>query len=411
MSQTKNIGDYEIMAHIGDGGFAHVVSAIHKPTNTKVALKIVKKVIPDDPMHPIRIKRELDILRRVKHPFVCEFFELLETEKDWYFVMELVQNGTLLEYVNRGGKLPEKEACFYFAQMLSVINYLHTECSIAHRDLKAENVLLDRHKHVRVIDFGLSNTVENDVKIMETACGSPAYAAPEMIRGEKYTMSTDIWSLGILLFAICAGYLPFDDQNMNRLMQKIVFQTVQYPPFFSKNLVDLLENMLTKNPQDRITIHEIMNHPWMQGNSNLVKFGQSDIKVSDDQVFADLAKCGYNVDEVKADLAAGKTTRNTVGYNIVKREKTTDMIAIFFGQPILMPNQLKFPTLQKPLRIGTTNANPNTVADKKKTTIILTNANAVVNQRRRSVLAQSIHIARPKPVQRSIHPKSVTPVK
>ena len=127
-----------------------------------------------------------------------------------------------------------------------------------------------------------------------------------------------------------------------------------------------------------------------------------------------LERCPEEVDldEVKADLASGKTTRNTVGFHILKREKTTDMIAIFFGQPLLIPNTIKFPTLQKPLRLGTQNAgNPITMADKKKATILLANANAVVNQRRRSVLAPSIHIARPKPVQRSIHPKSMTPVK
>ena len=407
MSQRKTIGDYEILTHIGEGGFAHVVSAIHKPTNIRVAIKIVKKIIPDDVMHPIRIRRELEILKKVKHPFICEFLELLETETDWYFVMELVQNGTLLEYVNSGGKLSEKEAGSYFAQMLSVVNYLHKECSIAHRDLKAENVLLDRNKHIRIIDFGLSNTVENDAKIMQTACGSPAYAAPEMIKGEHYTMSTDIWSLGILLYAIVASHLPFDDPNMHRLMQKIVFQQVQYPAHFSRNLCDLLDKMLAKDPNSRITIDEIIAHPWMQGtNAQLAQFNQNCINVPEDQIFNDLSSFGYNIDEVKVDLAANKTTRNTVAYNLIKREKTTDMLTIFVGNLLATPNSFRFPTLQKPIRLATTN-----FSEKKKTTILLTNANTVINQRRRSVLAQSIHLAMPKPVKKTTHPKSMTPVK
>lgn len=167
------IGDYILNDVIGQGSFASVKVAEHKITHTQVAVKIIPRQNIGDPDHVARFKREVDLIKDLDHPFIAEFFEVLEDDDHFYIIMEYVKNGNMLNYVNINGELNEDQARHYFCQLISVLEYLHEIKKIAHRDLKAENVLLDAHNNIRLIDFGLSNTFSNETNFLKTACGSP----------------------------------------------------------------------------------------------------------------------------------------------------------------------------------------------------------------------------------------------
>ncbi|OHS98440.1 CAMK family protein kinase [Tritrichomonas foetus] len=258
----SGISDYNILQSIGTGTFANVYLGEHKQTNIKVAIKKISKFSFTDPGHENRFYREVELIRGMDHPFVAEFFDVFHDEKNFYIVMEYVENGNLLDYVNTKGELIESHARHYFCQLISVLEYLHEQKKVAHRDLKAENVLLDKNYNIRLIDFGLSNYYTDENPYLATACGSPAYACPEMICGQKYTIASDIWSAGILLYAITVGELPYDDDNMIKLLQKIAYAEPEYPKKLSSQLQDLLQRMLKKDPGERITLTKIKEHPW-----------------------------------------------------------------------------------------------------------------------------------------------------
>jgi serine/threonine protein kinase len=205
-----------------------------------VAVKMIQKSGITSEFAQTRLEREKTFLKKMEQIFVAEFFQFMENDQNVFLVMEYVENGNLLNDVNTNGRLAEDQARCYFAQLVSVLEYLHNELKVAHCDLKCENVLLDRYNNIRVIDFGLSNQFTDIHPIFKTACGSPAYAAPEMVKGNPYTHAADIWSAGNLLFAIVVGWLPYDDDNMQRLLQKIVYTEVRYPAFMTPQLTDLL---------------------------------------------------------------------------------------------------------------------------------------------------------------------------
>ena len=168
-----NLDYYGIGDVVGMGSFSTVRIAEHKVTGTKVAVKIIPRRNFDDPNHLERFKREVDIIKDLDHPFISEFFEQFEDNDNFYIVMEYVENGNMLDFVNNGGALSEEQARLYFCQLISVLEYLHTEKHIMHRDLKAENILIDRNNNIRLIDFGLSNTFSKANPYLKTSCGSP----------------------------------------------------------------------------------------------------------------------------------------------------------------------------------------------------------------------------------------------
>ena len=254
----EKIGPYSIKGTIGRGGFSNVFYGVHIQSNEKVAIKVIpKEVFPQE-----KLLREIKILEQLSHPFCVSFFQYLEDEKYHYLVMELVECGTLLKMINNSRSLSENKCRHYFCQIISALDYLHTELQIAHRDLKVENVMIDSNDNIRLIDFGLSNLFRGEHQLLQTACGSPAYAPPEMLQGKFYTKSADVWSAGIVLYAMAAGKLPFEDPNVQYLVKKIVLEEPEYPKTFSPLLTDLISKMLVKDPNMRITIPKIMEHPW-----------------------------------------------------------------------------------------------------------------------------------------------------
>ncbi|EAY20266.1 CAMK family protein kinase [Trichomonas vaginalis G3] len=201
--------------------------------------------------------------------------------------MENLFDGSLLSYANKNGPMKEEDAAVIFSELIIALRYLHDECNIAHRDIKAENILLDENHNIRLIDFGISRIHDIETEYMKTNCGSILYAAPEIISEKGYTKSVDIWSAGVLLYAIVVGHFPFEENNYKNLTHKIVYSNVEYPPCLSILLTDLLQKMLVKDPTQRITIKEILDHPWLKKYAvnieNLLKSTKFDEKEMESQ--------------------------------------------------------------------------------------------------------------------------------
>ena len=263
MFQPVTIGNYKLTQFIGSGSFATVWLGEHNITGSKVAVKVICKSNINSAQNINRFKREINLLKQIDHPFIVQLFDVIEDDEAFYLITEYVEKGSLFSKINNEGILSEDVARRYFCQLLSALNYLHNEKFIAHRDLKPENILIDKHDNIRLIDFGLSNNFSTTSPNLNTSCGSPAYAAPEMIQGKSYNKSADIWSAGIILYAMTAGKLPFDDPDVQVLLQKVVYTNQIYPLIMSRSLIDLLERVLTKDPMNRLTITQIANHPWI----------------------------------------------------------------------------------------------------------------------------------------------------
>ena len=242
---------------IGSGSFSDIFSAIHVKTNVKIALKISIKEHVQENLDVL--KQEVEINKILFHPFICKFFQEIETEHLHIIVMELIEGISALDYVNETSGIQISEAKDIFTQLLIAIEYLHNEAHITHRDLKLENIMIDYYGHIRLIDFGFSSMKT----MMSTCCGTIPYCAPEVLSCESYTKASDIWSLGIVLYALIDGNLPFYHPNINTLVTLIVESSVSFPETITGPVRDLLSKMLIKDPNTRITIDEIKVHPFI----------------------------------------------------------------------------------------------------------------------------------------------------
>ena len=235
--------------------------AEHVLTGHKVAIKILnrKKIKAIDMEEKVR--REIKILRLFMHPHIIRLYEILETPHDIFLVMEYVKSGELFDYIVEKGRLGENEARHFFQQIISGVEYCHRNM-VVHRDLKPENLLLDSRNSVKIADFGLSN-VMRDGHFLKTSCGSPNYAAPEVISGKLYSgPEVDVWSCGVILYALLCGSLPFDDESIPNLFKKIKGGIYSLPSHLSPGARDLISRMLFVDPLKRITMAEIRHHPW-----------------------------------------------------------------------------------------------------------------------------------------------------
>ena len=263
------IGNYLIKKTLGQGTFGKVKLATYLPTDEKVAIKILEKdriVEKDD---EIRLKREFDMLALFNHPNVILVAEIFESTDRYYSVMEFCEGGELFNYIVKKRKLSEDESSFFYFQLINGLEYIHS-LGIVHRDLKPENLLLTKSHILKIIDFGLSNYFKNEEDLLETPCGSPCYASPEMVAGKKYNgFKIDIWSSGIILFAMLCGYLPFEDKDNDILFEKILECKLSFPKYVSKTAKDLIEKILVTDPEKRIDIKEIKKHPFFIKGKNI----------------------------------------------------------------------------------------------------------------------------------------------
>jgi serine/threonine protein kinase len=200
------------------------------------------------------------------HPFIVKLYDVINTDLHIFFVMEYLERGSLLDYPSTYGLLSEVEARRYFWQIQATLDYLHDVRKIAHRDLKPENSLLDRHHNLRLIDFGLSNSFSDEIPDFLSICGSPAYAAPELLNGQRYTKAVDIWSAGVVLYSFVTGALPFGDPVPAKMLTKIAYSDPLCPDFISPPLIDFLRKLFQRDAKRRITIQGIKAHPWFSRN-------------------------------------------------------------------------------------------------------------------------------------------------
>ena len=260
---------YTIERDLGEGTFGKVKLATHKESKEKVAIKVLEKEKVIDESDKERISREIQILKLIRHPNIIQLYEIIEDETNLYLVMEYFHGGELFDYIVSEQRIKETEACKFFQQIIDGVEYIH-KLNIVHRDLKPENLLLDEKMNIKIVDFGLSNLYSSN-QLLKTACGSPCYAAPEMILGEKYRgLQVDIWSSGVILFALICGYLPFDDNDTQNLYKKIMKGEFSIPSFLSNSATDLVKRILNTDPDKRYTIEQIKSHPWFSLYSGYV---------------------------------------------------------------------------------------------------------------------------------------------
>ncbi|KAJ1735837.1 hypothetical protein LPJ61_000343 [Coemansia biformis] len=273
--KAKNafFGPYLLLQTIGEGEFAKVKLAVHKDSGDEVAIKLIKKESIDTEVKLSKIKREIAALKAVNFRYIVRLYDIIETERYIGIVIEYASGGELFDHILAHRQLKENDACRLFAQLIAGVTYLHTS-NIVHRDLKLENLLLDRNRNIKITDFGFANQFRGPGDdLMSTSCGSPCYAAPELVVSDGPYVGTavDIWSCGVILYAMLAGYLPFDDDpsnpegdNINQLYKYILSTPLVFPEHVSSLARDLLRRMLVPNPRQRASLAEIKAHEWLR---------------------------------------------------------------------------------------------------------------------------------------------------
>ncbi|XP_036711547.1 maternal embryonic leucine zipper kinase isoform X2 [Balaenoptera musculus] len=258
---------YELYETVGTGGFAKVKLAFHILTGEMVAIKIMDKNALGSDLP--RVKTEIDALKNLRHQHICQLYHVIETANKIFMVLEYCPGGELFDYIISQDRLSEEETRVVFRQIVSAVAYVHSQ-GFAHRDLKPENLLFDEDHKLKLIDFGLcAKPKGNKDYHLQTCCGSLAYAAPELIQGKSYLGSeADVWSMGILLYVLMCGFLPFDDDNVMALYKKIMRGKYEVPKWLSPSSILLLQQMLQVDPKKRISVKNLLNHPWIMQDYN-----------------------------------------------------------------------------------------------------------------------------------------------
>uniref|UniRef100_A0A8C7IBC7 non-specific serine/threonine protein kinase n=1 Tax=Oncorhynchus kisutch TaxID=8019 RepID=A0A8C7IBC7_ONCKI len=255
------VGFYEIIRTLGKGNFAVVKLARHKVTKTQVAIKIIDKTRLN-PSNLEKIYREVQIMKLLNHPHIIKLYQVMETKDMLYIVTEYAKNGEMFDYLTSNGRMSEDEARKKFWQILMAVDYCHRH-HIVHRDLKTENLLLDTNMNIKLADFGFGNFY-NSGEPLSTWCGSPPYAAPEVFEGKEYEgPQLDIWSLGVVLYVLVCGSLPFDGPSLPALRQRVTEGRFRIPFYMSQDCENLIRKMLVVDPTKRISMAQIKQHRWM----------------------------------------------------------------------------------------------------------------------------------------------------
>ena len=278
------LNDYTLIKDIGEGNFGKVKLAKLKSTKEKFAIKILDKEKLKTQTKST-LFNEIEIISRLDHKNIIHVEKILEDQKNFYIIMEYCEKGELFDYIVNKERLNPAEASLFFYQIINGVEYIHKQ-GFAHRDLKPENLLLTKEKILKIIDFGLCHDFDCE-NFLHTKCGSPSYAAPEILKGYPYDgFKTDIWccgiilyAMGIILYAMLCGYLPFDGDNNQEIFQSIVECNPDFPDFLEDDSINLLLWILTSDPKDRITIEEIKCHPfYLKGKSYYtIQYEESDI--------------------------------------------------------------------------------------------------------------------------------------
>uniref|UniRef100_A0A7N6AYA9 MAP/microtubule affinity-regulating kinase 3 n=1 Tax=Anabas testudineus TaxID=64144 RepID=A0A7N6AYA9_ANATE len=335
---SPHVGNYRLLKTIGKGNFAKVKLARHILTGREVAIKIIDKT-QLNPTSLQKLFREVRIMKILNHPNIVKLFEVIETEKTLYLVMEYASGGEVFDYLVAHGRMKEKEARAKFRQIVSAVQYCHQK-HIVHRDLKAENLLLDADMNIKIADFGFSNEFTVGGKL-DTFCGSPPYAAPELFQGKKYDgPEVDVWSLGVILYTLVSGSLPFDGQNLKELRERVLRGKYRIPFYMSTDCENLLKRFLVLNPGKRGTLEQIMKDRWINAGfdeEELKPFMEPELDIRDQKRIDLMVGMGYTREEITDSLAKMKYNDITATYLLLGRKAAevdvTDGISLLKPRP------------------------------------------------------------------------------
>ncbi|XP_055025782.1 MAP/microtubule affinity-regulating kinase 3a isoform X7 [Misgurnus anguillicaudatus] len=321
------VGNYRLLKTIGKGNFAKVKLARHILTGSEVAIKMIDKT-QLNPTSLQKLSREVTIMKNLNHPNIVKLFEVIETEKTLFLVMEYASGGEVFDYLVAHGRMKEKEARAKFRQIVSAVQYCHQK-HIVHRDLKAENLLLDADMNIKIADFGFSNEFMVGNKL-DTFCGSPPYAAPELFQGKKYDgPEVDVWSLGVILYTLVSGSLPFDGQNLKELRERVLRGKYRIPFYMSTDCENLLKRFLVLNPAKRGTLEQIMKERWINAgyeDDELKPFTQPETDISDQKRIDVIVGLGFSRDKINESLSKMNYDEITAIYLLLGRKTNEEVI-------------------------------------------------------------------------------------
>jgi len=341
-NSLQRIGHYRLGKNLGIGSFGKVRLAEHQLTGHKVAVKILNRGRIRQLEMDEKVRREIKILKLFYHPHIIRLYEVIYTPTDIYMVMEFVPGGELFDFIVSNGRLAEPRARTMFQQLVSGVEYCHQHM-VVHRDLKPENLLLDAEQQLRIADFGLSNVMK-DGDFFKTSCGSPNYAAPEVISGKLYAgPEVDVWSCGVILYALLCGSLPFDDESIPNLFKKIKGGIFTLPGHMSDDIKDLISRMLVVDPLLRITIPEIRRHRWFTEALPLYLSVTPDqimsqFRALDEDVLSEVVmKIGFEREELLEALQKQERNQMTVAYYLILDHKRRKMLG---ASPVMHATQM-----------------------------------------------------------------------
>lgn len=269
--RMERVGPYKLVKKLGEGSSGKVKLGVHTETGQEVAIKILdKNKLISDAKLLRRVEREIAVMRLIRHPNVLRLYDVFQSEAHLFLILEYVDGGELYGYVQKRGQLTVDEAFHFFSQLLSGLRYCHNNL-ICHRDLKLENLLLDKNRNLKIADFGMASLMPEG-QLLATSCGSPHYASPEVVKGDKYNgFASDVWSCGVILYALTTGRLPFDADALPRLLLKVKRGKFAMPSNMDPDLQDLIKCMLAYDPANRIPPRLISKHPWYEKTLESVK--------------------------------------------------------------------------------------------------------------------------------------------
>ncbi|XP_076905632.1 CBL-interacting protein kinase 23-like [Bidens hawaiensis] len=344
-SRTR-VGRYELGRTLGEGTFAKVKFARNVESGEHVAIKILDKEKVLKHKMITQIKREISTMKLIRHPNVIRMYEVMASKTKIYIVLEFVTGGELFDKVATRGRLKEDEARKYFQQLINAVDYCHSR-GVFHRDLKPENLLLDASGCLKVSDFGLSalpQQVRED-GLLYTTCGTPNYVAPEVINNKGYDgAKADLWSCGVILFVLMAGYLPFEDSNLTALYKKIFKADFSCPPWFSSSAKKLIKRILDPNPVTRITAAEVIENEWFKKGYTPPRFEQEDVSLADvESIFNEAGDAAVLVVEKRDErlgVPAQPVTMNA--FELISKSQGLNLSSLFEKQMGLVNRETRF---------------------------------------------------------------------
>lgn len=344
----KRIGKYEVGRTIGEGTFAKVKFAQNTDTGESVAVKVMDKNSILKHKMVDQIKREISIMKIVRHPYIVRLHEVLASRTRIYIILEFITGGELYDKIVHQGKLSENECRRYFQQLIDAAAHCHSK-GVYHRDLKPENLLLDAFGNLKVSDFGLSALPQQGVALLHTTCGTPNYVAPEVLSNQGYDgAAADVWSCGVILFVLMAGYLPFDETDIPTLYRKITAAEFSCPLWFSAGAKSLIHKILDPNPKTRIQIKGIRKDPWFAKNYVPVQLKKDEEVNLDDigAVFDDIE------DQFVAEQSDSREGSPLImnAFEMITLSQGLDLSALFDRRQDFVKRQTRFVS-RKPAKI------------------------------------------------------------